>query len=129
MFEDDREGCRLMLSMSGWKKVYAGNVSLRITFWYFLAGAAILINVLNHALATMLPQPDYLDPAVTNLNPQVILFFTFMALRTLHHIFASIAVWRSSAKYPGKKVWSYIARFLMIIWNLVFAGVLLLVLN
>ncbi len=80
------------------KKFIDGDLSLALSFWVFgLIGIALL------------------GLMVTLILPKMI----FVRLITYPYlIYASIGIWRSSNNYKGLKVFSILAKIMIVIWNI-----------
>ena len=89
------------------KKFFEGKLSLPISFWVFgFIGSAIM------GLIGMLITQDIGMTRVVALP---------------WHIFMLIGVWRSSNNYKGSKIFSILAKIMLVIWSLNFiAGLMLL---
>ena len=89
------------------KKFFEGKLSLPISFWVFgFIGSGVMGLV-----GMILTQ----DMGMTRL----------VALPW--HIFILIGVWRSSNNYKGSKIFSILAKIMLVIWSLNFiAGLMLL---
>jgi hypothetical protein len=81
--------------------LWSGNYTLAKTYWLFGSGGAILLGILYIALI-----------AITRST-----FVALVGLLALWgwHIFISVAIWRSAGKYTGSKVWSVLARGVVVI--------------
>jgi len=89
------------------KKFFEGKLSLPISFWVFgFIGSAVMGFV-----GMILTQ----DMGMTRL------------VSLPWHIFILIGVWRSSNNYKGSKIFSILAKIMLVIWSLNFiAGLMLL---
>ena len=89
------------------KKFFEGKLSLPISFWVFgFIGSAVM------GFVGMIITQDMGMTRVVALP---------------WHIFMVIGVWRSSNNYKGKKIFSILAKIMLVIWSLNFiAGLMLL---
>ena len=89
------------------KKFFEGKLSLPLSFWVFgFIGSAVIGFV-----GMIITQ----DMGMTR------------ALALPWHIFMLIGVWRSSNNYKGSKIFSILAKIMLVIWSLNFiAGLMLL---
>ena len=89
------------------KKFFEGKLSLPISFWVFgFIGSAVM------GFVGMIITQDMGMTRVVALP---------------WHIFMVIGVWRSSNNYKGTKIFSILAKIMLVIWNLNFiAGLMLL---
>jgi len=89
------------------KKFFEGNLSLPISFWLF----GFLGSALMGFVGMLLTQDAGLMRVVA----------------LPWHIFIVIGIWRSSNNYKGLKIFSILAKIMMVIWSLNFAAGLLLI--
>tara|TARA_B110000503_G_scaffold80711_1_gene123572 strand:+ start:2969 stop:3247 length:279 start_codon:yes stop_codon:yes gene_type:complete len=89
------------------KKFFEGKLSLPISFWVFgFIGSAVM------GFVGMIITQDMGMTRVVALP---------------WHIFMVIGVWRSSNNYKGKKIFSILAKIMLVVWSLNFiAGLMLL---
>jgi hypothetical protein len=85
--------------MNPFARLWAGRVPLPITFWVF----GFLVNV---AMAFVLG-------ALALSNPQTARALTYVYL--VYYLFIVVAIWRSSERYTGPKVWAALARIMVIL--------------
>ena len=89
------------------KKFFEGKLSLPISFWVF--------GFIGSAVMGFVGMTITQDMGMTRL----------VALPW--HIFILIGVWRSSNNYKGSKIFSILAKIMLVIWSLNFiAGLMLL---
>jgi hypothetical protein len=80
------------------KKFIDGDFSLALSFWVFGLIGLLLLGLI-----------------VTLILPKMI----FVRLITYPYlIYASIGIWKSSNKYNGKKIFSILAKIMVVIWNI-----------
>ena len=90
------------------RHLWAGDVSLARTFWEFAVVYGLALNVAATGAALGMAsagQPGWLCLAVHMLP---VPFMTFVL----------VAVWRSAARYTGRKLWAELARPLAVLWAL-----------
>ena len=92
------------------KKFFEGKLSLPISFWIFgFIGSAIM---------------GFIGVLIT----QDILMMRVVALPW--HIFIVIGIWRSSNNYKGWKMFSILAKVMLVVWSLNFiAGLIMFVMT
>ena len=80
------------------KKFIDGDLSLALSFWVIGLIGLLLLGLI-----------------VTLILPKMI----FVRLITYPYlIYASIGIWKSSEKYNGKKIFSILAKIMVVIWNI-----------
>jgi len=80
------------------KKFIDGDLSLALSFWVIGLIGLLLLGLI-----------------VTLILPKMI----FVRLITYPYlIYASIGIWKSSEKYKGKKIFSILAKIMVVIWNI-----------
>jgi hypothetical protein len=92
------------------KNIYQGNVALVYTFW-------ILPLVLVLPVDLCLRVLDYfVDDDTTGFiqNTIMIVGICLFILYIIVNVFCSIAAWRSSNQYKGRKLWPRLVKFLVI---------------
>ena len=87
------------------KRLWAGEVSLPITYWGFGFAGGLLLSLLEEALFSSAPAT-----AQTAL-----LAFGYLALLLFYLIFVSVAIWRAANRYPGPAVWVHLAKFSVVL--------------
>jgi hypothetical protein len=96
--------------------LFRGDIPLSITYWVF----GVLFG--NVGLQLILKKIDtYYFPILTRSIGawSITLFYGFVIAYTL---FISIAIWRSSGKYQGRKLWGILARVVVIVNIALFMG-------
>ena len=89
------------------KKFFEGKLSLPISFWVFGFIGSVVMGFVGMVITQ--------DMGMTRV----------VALPW--HIFMVIGVWRSSNNYKGTKIFSILAKLMLVIWSLNFiAGLMLL---
>ena len=89
------------------KKFFEGKLSLPISFWVFGFIGSVVMGFVGMIITQ--------DMGMTRV----------VALPW--HVFMVIGVWRSSNNYKGSKVFSILAKIMLVIWSLNFiAGLILL---
>ena len=89
------------------KKFFEGKLSLPISFWVFGFIGSVVMGFVGMIITQ--------DMGMTRV------------LALPWHIFMVIGVWRSSNNYKGTKIFSILAKIMLVIWSLNFiAGLMLL---
>lgn len=100
-------------------RLFNGDISLPVTYWIF---GVIIGNVIFGTLCSVIDSKYFeLISKVGILPINVFLIFTLV-----YNIFILIAIYRSALKYKGNKIWSILARILVII-NTVFSIAILVI--
>ena len=110
------------------KKLLKGDIPLVKTFWiYGVAVMAVLFFIMGKAyelvqsvaggygmneIAELYSNPAEISPEFLRAS---LIYFAVIFITTIYSLIINVAVWRSSGKYEGDKVWKYGARVLMII--------------
>ena len=98
------------------KSFISGNINLVKTFWifyffplYLLTGSITLYREIYY--------PDYalIEAILGGTKLNLISYTILMIIPLTYRIVSTIAVWKSSAKYNGRRLWYYIVRFIIVI--------------
>jgi len=87
--------------MNIFNNLILGNFSLAKTFWIFYFLPSLLFNAL-----VLYRQGNY-------PNLPISIFLLIYAVPIIYRILSIVAVWNSSGKYKGKKIWFYLVRFII----------------
>ena len=91
------------------KKFINGNYSLAKTFWIFYILPSTLMQSMAAYRDEFYPNSTTIEAIFGELH---VIPFTLIALIGItYKIIATVAVWKSSAKYNGRKLWFYLVRF------------------
>ena len=94
----------------------SGYINLAKTFWifyfiplYLLAGLITLYRDIYY--------PDYalIEAILGGIKLSYISYTILMIIPIAYRIVSTIAVWKSSAKYHGRRLWYYIVRLVVVI--------------
>ncbi len=101
------------------KKLWNGHYSLSKSYWFFGNIVPLIFFIILISLA-LLFQENALDAL---LNQQfvpkglyervILLFITFLFL--IYSIISTVGIWRSANHYTGKRYWSVIAKFAIVL--------------
>ena len=87
------------------KSLWAGDVPLPETFWWYAVTCGVLANIVTSGLFLILiiedVTPWWLVPA--------------FLLPVPYNIFVIVAVWRSAEKYQGDRKWADLARAVTVV--------------
>jgi hypothetical protein len=97
-------------------RLFHGDVSLPVTYWIF---GVLIGNVGTRIISTVI-EFNYLELISTPTGVWSVNAFYLIA--TGYSVFIFIAVWRSAAKYRGRKLWSGLARVGVVIGAFIFAA-------
>lgn len=98
-------------------RLFNGDISLAVTYWIF---GVIIGNVIFGTLYSVI-ESKYIE-IVSKIGTLPINIFIIITLA--YNIFILIAIYRSAVKYNGNKIWSILARILVIINTIFSIGVL-----
>jgi hypothetical protein len=89
-------------------RLFNGDISLAVTYWIF---GVIIGNIILGMLCSLIDAKYFeLIPKVGILPINI-----FLLIGLVYNIFILIAIYRSAVKYKGNKIWSILARILVII--------------
>ena len=89
-------------------RLFNGDISLAVTYWIF---GVIIGNIIFGMLCSLIDAKYFeLIPKVGILPINI-----FLLIGLVYNIFILIAIYRSAVKYKGNKIWSILARILVII--------------
>jgi hypothetical protein len=96
-------------------RLFNGDISLAVTYWIF---GVIIGNIILGMLCSLIDAKYFeLIPKVGILPINI-----FLLIGLVYNIFILIAIYRSAVKYKGNKIWSILARILVII-NTIFINI------
>lgn len=96
-------------------RLFKGDVSLPITYWVF----GVLIGSIGSGVALSAIESNFAQLSMSENG--VLLIYTFIGGFGTYSLFILVAIWRSANKYEGSSIWSYLAKFAVIL-NLVLFG-------
>ncbi|WP_417442168.1 hypothetical protein [Idiomarina sp.] len=97
-------------------RLFKGDVSLPITYWIF----GVLIGGIGSRLALSEIESNFSQLSISDNG--MLLIYTIIGSFGAYSLFMLVAIWRSANKYDGSAIWSYLAKFAVIL-NLVLFGV------
>lgn len=97
-------------------RLFKGDVSLPITYWIF----GVLIGGIGSRLALSAIEYNFSKLSLHD-NGELIMSLVFWGF-VAYFLFIAVAIWRSASKYEGRPIWSYLAKFVVIL-NFVFFGI------
>lgn len=98
-------------------RLFNGDISLPVTYWVF---GVIIGNVVLGTLYSAIDLKYFEIVSKLGILPINI----FLVFSLAYNIFILIAIYRSAVKYTGNKLWSILARILVIINTILSIGVL-----
>jgi cell division protein FtsB len=98
-------------------RLFNGDISLAVTYWVF---GVIIGNVIFGTLYSVIDSKYIEIVAKIGTLPIII----FIVITFAYNFFVLIAIYRSAVKYDGNKIWSILARILVIINTIFSIGVL-----
>ncbi len=87
-------------------RLFRGDISLKITFWIWF----IIINIVLSKSIEFL----FNKQTIKELNISSYLVIIISIIYSLYLLFVFIAIWRSSTKYNGPKLWSILSKIVVI---------------
>ena len=101
------------------KKLWNGHYSLSISYWFFGNIVPLIFFIILICLA-LLFQENALDALLNQqfvpnglYEKMILLFITCLFL--IYSVISTVGIWRSSNHYTGKKYWSVIAKFAIVL--------------
>ena len=91
------------------KRLWAGDVPLRQTFWDFAVIYGLIVNLITHSVFFALLIND----------ASLVLVGLAFALPIPYNVLVVVAVWRSAGRYQCPKKWAELARIGTVIWMIV----------
>jgi len=98
------------------KKLFAGDVSLPVTYWVF----GVLIGNVAFQIALTIIESNYLELTSSQVGAWSVMGFYWIAVA--YSIFMLVAIWRSAGKYQGRAIWAGLARVMVVIGTLALIG-------
>ena len=93
------------------KNLINGNFSLVKTFWIFYILPSFLFYFLGIYRDEFYPDLTKVEALFGGTKLHIINFTLIMLLPIIYKIIVTVAVWKSSAKYNGRRLWFYLVRF------------------
>ena len=117
MQEEKAEQSVQIVKKSFISRLFNGDISLSVTYWVF---GVIIGNVVLGTLYSLIDAKYFEIASKIGTLPINI----FIIITLAYNIFILIAIYRSAVKYNGNKIWSILARILVIINTIFSIGVL-----
>ena len=116
MQEEKSEQAVQIVKKSFISRLFNGDVSLSVTYWVF---GVIIGNVVLGTLYSLIDAKYFEIASKIGTLPINI----FLIITLAYNIFILIAIYRSAVKYTGNKIWSILARILVVINTIFSIGV------